>query len=226
PSNRTVLLLLDDAESLKQVEENDPVSLHRLAKTLASGRDLRTCMAADPKLGSGTNGADAPATWLVDFLPPLYVGALSEDEVNERLGPLLAPREIHALSLATGGHPYLLQLVASQCCSGLTLEQACAQVRGDGMVRDEVLGSLRSLTGEELAMLTALARQNKIDETAAGVGRLTQLGLVHKASNGAEIRGEILRDWLAGTTPSSISPAPVAQVVFGPFDLLEPLGQG
>lgn len=225
-ANRTLLLLLDDAESLRQVEEKDPVSLHRLAKTLASGRDLRTCLAADPNLGAGPLGADAPATWLVDFLPPLYVGAMTEEEVCGGLGQLLPSREIHALSLASGGHPYMLQLVASQCCSGLTLEQACAQVRGDGMVRDEVLGSLRSLSAEELGMLNALAREKRVDESGPSFARLSQLGLVQKSSNGTSIRGEILRDWLAGTTPSAIAPAPVAQVVFGPFDLLEPLGTG
>jgi hypothetical protein len=225
-SNRTVLLLLDDAESLREVEAQDQVSLHRVSKTLASGRDLRTCLAADPLLGGTQTDTAAAPSWLADFLPPLYVGAFGEEELEAVLAPVIDPRQVRTVLAATGGHPYLVHLLASQCCSGLSVEQACAQIREDGLVRDEVLRSLRSLSAEELDYLGSLARQGPAEESEPAFPRLAQLGLVHKGAGGTAIQGRLPRDWLAGNVPTSIRPAAAVQAGFGPFELLEPLGEG
>ena len=227
-ARRSVLLLLDDGEAIVEAVERDAVGAHRLFKTLAAGRGLRTCLAADPLLGRLSTIADTTSPLLGDFLPPLLLGAFGQDELQPMLSPALDATPIRLIAAASGGHPYLTQLLASQCSGGLTVEQACLRLQNDTMVRDEVLGSLRSLGPDELRWLGALARVKVSSDSDVPFPRLIELGLVHRAAPGAPpaIVGRLLRDWLAGNVPSSIQPLPVPQASVGPFELLELIAQG
>jgi hypothetical protein len=227
-AERSLLFLVDDAEALVQVGEKDAVGLRRLLKLLSSGKGLRTVVAASPLLESLSAAASFEGPLLADFLPPLYLGALELEALEAHLEPALDAGQVRAVHAATGGHPYLVQLVASLCLSGLEVETAILRVESDPLVREEVLGALRALDEDELRLLGALARAEDPQVLERPVLRLLQLGLLRRQATGGrpEIAGRLLRQWLAGRVPEPVQPVPAAFRSLGPFELRELLGQG
>ena len=123
PSGMRLLLLLDEAEELLAIAESWPALVRKLRRTLLSQEGARTVLAAGPRLWRLGEPGDDTSPFLHGFAPPLVLGGLDNEAARRLLSrgsTATAPDAVDALDAldalvtASGGHPYLLQLLGSR----------------------------------------------------------------------------------------------------------------
>lgn len=141
-SGRQLLLLIDEAEELLALAEASPPLLRRMRRVLQAHEGVRTVLASGPRLWRlGEPGSDT-SPFLHGFAPPLLLGPLSEAASRRLLrqeqrpeGPVvLDEATLDGLVAASGGHPFLLQLLGSRLERAKSSEAAIAAVESDPSV--------------------------------------------------------------------------------------------
>lgn len=142
PSGKQLLLLIDEAEELLALAEASPPLLRRMRRVLQAHEGVRTVLASGARLWRlGEPGSDT-SPFLHGFAPPLLLGPLS-DETSRRLlrqsqrpeGPVvLEEATLDGLVAASGGHPFLLQLLGSRLERAGSCEAAICAVESDPSV--------------------------------------------------------------------------------------------
>ncbi len=222
---RTLLFLLDDADALLSWKEAGGVRLRRMVRILASGESIRTALAGSPALSRMASLPGATSPLLSHFVPPHYVGSLTLGQLEDALAPCFEPPLIQAIFGATGGYPFLVQALVSNCREAGTFEQGLKLVRCDLGLRDRFFGALDALHSAERRTLVRLASGSGVALGVNSFPRLFRLGLLRRVDGKTLIAGSLPAYWLAGSD-SSCSGIAASLVRLGPFTLLERIGSG
>jgi hypothetical protein len=215
---RTLLLLVDEAEELLGLEQRSPPLLRKLRRALVSTEGIRTVLASSSRLWRLGDRDGDTSPFLHGFAPPIYLGCLDEAAARRLVlqgaggepGPPLDEAAAEEIARLSGGHPFLLQLLATRRWQLGDLERAAAAVAADAGVHRLFAADfdLLSATERELARRLAGRDEGAADEgpgapapaaeSAAALLHLERLGVVRRSGARLEIRSPILRRWLAG----------------------------
>jgi hypothetical protein len=214
---RTLLLLVDEAEELLALGAQAPSLLRKLRRAFQSHSGLRTVLAASARLWRLNDVPAETSPFLHGFAPPLYLGALGNDDARQLLSragsepaatPLAASAVDRLVQLA-GGHPYLLQLLGAAFWKLRDLERTAREVGADPTLRAFFAVDFELLSPAEQALLAHLAARGATPAASrpglAGPSRsqaadrlhLERLGMLRRtADDEAEIASPIFADWL------------------------------
>ncbi|MGH7596628.1 MAG: AAA family ATPase, partial [bacterium] len=141
---KTLFLLCDEVEALLTVAKDNPHLLGRLRRVMQASDSVRCVLTATRRLarletldlaGSKADLAVETSPFLHGFTPPLYLSPLSETEVQPLLQQAQFTIETQKMLLQlSGGHPFLLQVLAKR-----TLENGAIDPAFDSMQHDETL---------------------------------------------------------------------------------------
>ena len=202
-AGKTLLLLCDEAEALLAVARSEPQLLARLRSVMQSG--VRCVLTATPRLTQlhSLDGADT-SPFLHGFEPPIYLGPMAAAEITPLLQQAGFPDdEQQMIYTLSGGHPYLLQLLAKH-----TTESGDVQQAYDSMLHDETIHnffrvdyeSLRPIEQSQLNRCArgALQAATASTTTAEKIAQQTlqQLGLLMASENHLQLRTPFMREWL------------------------------
>jgi DNA-binding winged helix-turn-helix (wHTH) protein len=207
-ADRTLLLLCDEAESLKTLAVQSNAVIGRLRQALLARDGMRTILASGPRLWDLATGS-VTSPFLDGFLPPLYLGALSRKSAGDlvrqhHLGPDSRPDlsgdEIDAICRWGAGHPFLLQLLSKRVVEYGDVDRAVAAVAGDRSVTSLFEVDLDLLDDGQQSVLHELAKHqtDPIEQNSPAMVELRQLGLVETDEEGnLRIALPMFRSWLA-----------------------------
>ena len=234
-----LLLLFDGGEELIGVGAKAPALLRKLRRTLQAGEGVRTVLASTPRLGALTEPKGDTSSFLHEFAPPVYLGALLDEEAFSLVlqnqlppgaRPVISDETAVRIRDSGGGHPYLLQELGRRFLQLGGVAEAIEQMVADRAV-SELLSSdldtvpegdqvvLRALAGPEAADLGRLQSRLACDAKAlpASLFRLEGLGLVRReGSHGFTLGNLFLRRWLAARPqgwPRSLATSRATQIV-------------
>jgi DNA-binding winged helix-turn-helix (wHTH) protein len=212
---RTLLLLLDEGEELLALQERSPALLRKLRRALLSADGIRTVLASTSRLWRLADRDDDTSPFLHGFAPPVYLGCL--DEAAARRLVLQGTGEPHAapdnptveeIVRLSGGHPFLLQLLATRYWQLADLGRAADAVAADASVHrffavdHELLSAAeRELAGTLAGRAEGVPAELELPaaDAAAASLHLERLGVVRRLTDGRlEIRSPLLRRWLEG----------------------------
>jgi len=170
-----LLLLIDEAEELLTVAQEDPAVLPRLRRIFQRGSDVRAVLTSTRRLARLDHLAEiATSPFLQGFAPPLYLTPLGPDEARELLGRGgFAGDDIELILERTACHPFLLQLIASRLFEVPDTRAVLEQVAADEMVANFFAIDFQTLEAPEQALLDHVARERGAD--AASLGQATRL---------------------------------------------------
>jgi DNA-binding winged helix-turn-helix (wHTH) protein len=208
-ADRTLLLLCDEAESLKTLAAQSDAVIGRLRRALLAHDGVRTVLASGPRLWDLATGT-ATSPFLDGFLPPLYLGALKDETARalicqRHLGgdapPPMSDRDLEAVCRWGGGHPFLLQLLAKRVVEHGEVDRAVAVVAGDRSVTSLFEVDLELLDDNQRSALEQIAGGSGAPTDSSATLELVQLGLVEfEGERAARIRLPLFGDWLRSRT--------------------------
>ncbi|MGH7492910.1 MAG: protein kinase domain-containing protein [bacterium] len=214
---RTLLLLCDEAEALLAVARDDPHLLARLRRVLQAGENVRCILTATRRLARlETLEVAETSPFLYGFVPPLYLSPMSEAEVQ----PLLAragfsPTVQRALYESTGGHPFLLQVLAKRALELGGVEAAFENVKNDETLQNFFTVDYNLLQPVEQALLRRCAT-GKVQVALTGSDEskakqtLLALGLISEHSGMLLPRSPLVSYWLSALQPEARPAVPAA----------------
>jgi hypothetical protein len=170
-----LLLLIDEAEELLTVAQEDAAVLPRLRRIFQRGSDVRAVLTSTRRLARLDQAAEiATSPFLQGFAPPLYLTPLTPDEARALLARGgFAPADVELIVERSACHPFLLQLIASRLFETPDARAVLEQVAADEMVANFFAVDFQTLEGPERAVLEEVAREGSGDAT--GLGRVTRL---------------------------------------------------
>lgn len=211
-TGRRLLLLCDEAEELIALGRSSPPTLRKLRRALQSHDDLRSVLAASSRLWELAEQRDHTSPFLHGFTPPVYLGALDDDEAAGLIrqapagtsgGQAPSEDDIAQIQTRCGNHPALIQAVCARWMDSDTLELALREVTADRFVTSLFAVDWELFGHGEREILDRLARGAvPPDELFAGradvdLHHLEQLGLVARSGSGSlELRNQMFADWL------------------------------
>lgn len=200
---KILLLLCDEVEALLAVAKDDPHLLARLRRVMQTSDSVRCILTATRRLSRlETLDTTETSPFLHGFVPPLYLSPMTESEIQPLLARAgFAPETQKTLYQLTGGHPFLLQVMAKR-----TLELGSVEQVFDGMQHDETLQNfftvdyntlqptekllLRRCAGSRVPAATAGMTENMAKQT------LLALGLLCEHEGILQPRSPLIRAWL------------------------------
>ncbi|MGH7601234.1 MAG: serine/threonine-protein kinase, partial [bacterium] len=201
---KTLFLLCDEVEALLTVAKDNPHLLGRLRRVMQASDGVRCVLTATRRLARlETLDTTETSPFLHGFTPPLYLSPLSETEVQPLLQQAQFPDEHQkALYRLSGGHPFLLQVLAKR-----TLENGAIDPAFDSMQHDETLQNFfvvdyNTLQAEEKSLLRRCA-ENKVPASAASADEnmakqtLLALGMLCERDGLLQLRSPLFETWLA-----------------------------
>jgi len=211
---RTLLLLLDEAEELLAVQARSPSLLRKLRSALLAQEGVRTVLAASSRLWRLAEIDGDTSPFLHGFAPPVYLGPL-DGEASRRLvrqaqGPEgeldLGAEAVDRIVEASGGHPYLLQLLGTRHWQLGDLGAAIDAVAADPGLHHLFAVDLGLLSETERNVLLGLVAEppspfaSDTSPTAADLAaallHLERLGTVRRSGAAATIASALLARWL------------------------------
>ena len=206
-----LLLLIDEAEELLVVGRSDPGTLARMRRVLSRGGDVRAVLTATRTLAKVDDEAHlATSPFLQGFIPPVYLTPLTPEESR----PLLARGEFAAEDVETivertACHPFLVQLLASRLFESRDLAATLEQLGADEMVANFFSVDFKTLSEEERALLSEVAREGTRTrrELASGTGHseeavevplygLTMLGYLTRDGEAYRLGNWLFERWM------------------------------
>ncbi len=166
-----LLALCDEAEELIRLQRSDPMLLRRLRRALQSAPDIHCVLASSIRLWSLSESNEDTSPFLNGFTPPIYLERLSDeaarslvrqDQMPERIRPNLDDEVVEGILRCCDNQAYLLQLVAKRTVEHGDLDEACARVAADQMVRHFFETDVEMLSDSDRRVLSMLS-----DESAA-----------------------------------------------------------
>jgi predicted Ser/Thr protein kinase len=202
---KILLLLCDEVEALLAIGKDDPHLLGRLRRVMQASDSVRCILTATRRLMRlETFEATETSPFLHGFVPPLYLSPMSETEIQPLLAQAGFPVSVQkVLYQMTGGHPFLLQVLAKR-----TLEQGTVAPAFESMKHDETLQNFfivdyNSLQDAEKLFLRRCA-EGKMPALSAVTGageRMAQqtllaLGLIFEHQGLLHLRSPLFNVWL------------------------------
>jgi DNA-binding winged helix-turn-helix (wHTH) protein len=141
-AGRTLLLLADEAESLRGIAADSEAAIGRLRRAFLAHDGVRTVLASGPRLWDLATGS-ATSPFLDGFLPPLYLGALKRSSACALVRqlhlagsarPALADADVDSICEWGAGHPFLLQLLSKRVVEHGGVEPGVEAVAADRSV--------------------------------------------------------------------------------------------
>jgi DNA-binding winged helix-turn-helix (wHTH) protein len=199
----TLLLLVDEAEELLALQRSSPPLLRKLRRALQSADGIRAVLAASSRLWQLSDGDQDTSPFLHGFAPPVYLGCLDDEAARRVLaGGGFEPATAAGILDLSGGHPFLLQLLAVHCSELGDLGRAAEAVAADAAVHRFFAVDLDLLSPPERELALALAVERPAEagdgpDPAAAL-HLERLGVLRRRPDGRlGVRSPILRRWLA-----------------------------
>jgi hypothetical protein len=221
-SNLRLLLLCDEVEELIHLNRQDPALLRKLRREMQSREAVRSVLASSSRLWQLADSAGDTSPFLDGFTPPLYVGALTDDEARALIRqsqlpaasrPGFSDEDVELIRHGCGNHPYLIQLLSRRAADCGDYHEAFEELASDRTVGFFFAVDYELFNDAERAILGMLAeqptvsagsiRERLIDHEAAlpaSLNALQRLGLVRESQAGEMLLANALfRRWLADT---------------------------
>lgn len=236
--SRTLLLLCDETEALLTVAQHDPHLLARLRRVLQS-EHVRCMLTATRRLAQlETLDATGTSPFLHGFVPPLYLAPWSEAEARTFLAHAGfaedVQRELYARS---GGHPFVLQLLAKRTFELGELAAAYEQLQNDATVHNFFAVDWNTLQPAEQLLLQQCANATSArmhdTESRVALQTLAALGLIIAHEGQWQVRMPLFQAWLmqmkqaTSTQQTIVMPGnlqPGERV--GGYEILREIGRG
>jgi DNA-binding winged helix-turn-helix (wHTH) protein len=219
-ANLRLLLLCDEVEELIHLNHEDPALLRKLRRAMHSREGVRSVLASSSRLWQLAEAGGDTSPFLDGFTPPLYLGALTDDEARELILQTRLPSapqaefssdEVERIRSCCGNHPYLIQLLCRRVVDVGGLESAIEEVSADRSVRFFFSVDYELLSDTDHALLRLLSDRSETPHStlrnelaehgtalSTSLSSLGQLGFVAEAKDGGlRLGNEFLRRWLA-----------------------------
>ncbi len=236
--SRTLLLLCDETEALLTVAKHDPHLLARLRRVLQN-EHVRCILTATRRLAQlETLDATGTSPFLHGFVPPLYLAPWSEAEARVFLAHAgfadEAQRELYARS---GGHPFVLQLLAKRTVELGEIAAAYQHLQNDATVHNFFAVDWNTLQPVEQLLLQRCANAtggNMHDtESRVALQTLAALGLIIAHEGQWQVRMPLFQTWLAQMKQATSTQQTIAMSGnlqpgerVGEYEILHELGRG
>lgn len=216
----TLLLLCDETEALLNVAKNDPHLLARLRRVLQN-EHVRCILAATRRLAQLETFDEAGTSpFLHGFVPPLYLAPWTEAEASYFLAQAgfaaEAQRELYAKS---GGHPFVLQLLAKRTLELGALAAAYEHLQNEATLHSFFAVDWNTLQPAEQRLLlqcaTGAACDTASTDSRVALQTLAALGLLTTRVGQWHVRLPLFQTWLVQTQ----SPAKFQSTVLLPGSL-------
>lgn len=204
--NKRLLLLCDEGEALLALAQNDAPLLARLRRVLQGSEAVRCLLTATRRLARlETFEAAETSPFLHGFTPPLYLSPFSEEEARRLTAQADFDVAVQAqLFACTGGHPFLLQVLAKRTLELGEFDAALASMQHDETLRNFFQVDYQSLQPVEQALLQRCARESLPAEALAttaveriALQTLRALGLLAETGETLQLRSPLFQNWLA-----------------------------
>jgi predicted Ser/Thr protein kinase len=223
---KALLLLCDEAEALLALAQHDPHLLARLRRVMQASENVRCILTATRRLiRLETLDAAETSPFLHGFVPPVYLSPLNETEAQ----PLLAQAGFtanlqKALQELTGGHPFLLQVMAKQTLELGSVDAALGSMKHDESLQNFFVVDYNSLQPVEKSLLRRCA-EGKISAVTGMTGTIERmarqtllaLGLILEHDDMLRLRSPLFNAWL-GTIKEEGSPKATTTTDLRPGD--------
>jgi predicted Ser/Thr protein kinase len=210
---KILLLLCDEVEALLAVAKDDPHLLARLRRVMQTSDSVRCILTATRRLSRlETLDATETSPFLHGFVPPLYLPPMNEAEIQPLLtkaGFALETQKI--LYQLTGGHPFLLQVMAKRTLEIGSVEQAFENMKHDETLQNFFIVDYNTLQPAEKSLLRRCA-ESKVPAASTGptvtMARQTlqALGLLCEQEGMLQPRSPLIKVWLE-LMPDESAPA-------------------
>lgn len=242
---KTLLLLCDEVEALLAVAQDDPHLLARLRRIMQGSTDMRCILTATRRLTRlETLDATETSPFLHGFTPPLYLPPLREEECQAllRQGGFSEPLEAELYRLS-GGHPFLIQVLAKRMLEFDELEEAFSSMQHDDALLNFFRVDYQTLQPVEQALLRRCAQSdlassetttNTVSRTA--LQTLRALGLLLEQDGILRLRSPLLKTWLSAVAADDATnviatPAPAWRALqrgdrIGAYEILHEIARG
>lgn len=200
---KTLLLLCDEVEALLAVAKDNPHLLARLRRVMQTSDSVRCLLTATRRLARlETLEATETSPFLHGFAPPVYLPPLLETEIQ----PLLAkagftPEIQKILYQLTGGHPFLLQVMAKRTLELGSIDQVFENMQHDETLQNFFTVDYNTLQAGEKSLLRRCA-ENKVSAAATSTTEnmakqtLLALGLLSEYEGILQPRSPLIKAWL------------------------------
>ena len=238
---RTLFLLCDETEALLAVAQNDPHLLARLRRALQSN-NVRCILTATRRLAKLETFDEAGTSpFLQGFVPPLYLGPWPETEARLLLAQAGFSLETQKeLFQRSGGHPFLLQLLAKRTLELGNLDQAYEHLQHDATLHNFFAVDLNTLQPAERLLLQQCAANEGFDahashntEARVALQTLSALGLLLQHEGQWRLRLPLFQHWLAQSKPVAATPQTILMPAslqpgerVGAYEILHELARG
>lgn len=240
---KTLLLLCDEVEALLAVAQDDPHVLSRLRRVMQVSADMRCIVTATRRLARlETLEATETSPFLHGFTPPLYLPPLQENECQAllRQGGFSEPLQAELYRLS-GGHPFLIQVLAKRMLEFDDLEEAFSSMQHDDALLNFFRVDYQALQPVEQALLRRCAQSdlassetttNTVSRTA--LQTLRALGLLLEQDGKPHLRSPLLKTWLsavAADDATNVITAPAWRALqrgdrIGAYEILHEIARG
>ncbi|MDZ7291326.1 MAG: protein kinase [candidate division KSB1 bacterium] len=237
---KTLLLLCDEVEALLTIANNDPHLLGRLRRVMQASESVRCILTATRRLSRlETFEATATSPFLHGFSPPLYLSPLNELEAKLLLRqggfPSRVQKELYELS---GGHPFLLQMLAKRTLESGAVESAFESMKHEESLQNFFIVDYNSLQPEEKLLLRHCAggKVSTATTEAAAKQTLLALGLISEHEDMLQLRSPLFNFWLANIRDEISLPTTKSHAVdfrnlqrgdrLGPYEILHEVARG
>ena len=213
---KILLLLCDEVEALLAVAKDNPHLLARLRRVMQAGDNVRCILTATRRLARlETLDTTETSPFLHGFVPPLYLAPMNEAEIQ----PLLAkadfvPETQKTLYQLTGGHPFLLQVMAKRTLELGSVEPVFENMKHDETLQNFFIVDYNTLQAAEKSLLRRCA-ESKVPALITGTTEtmakqtLLALGLLCEHEGILQPRSPLIKAWLE-MMPDESAPAVAA----------------
>lgn len=240
---KTLLLLCDEVEALLAVAQDDPHVLARLRRVMQGSEGMRCLITATRRLTRlETLDATETSPFLHGFTPPLYLPPLRENECQAllRQGGFSEPLQAELYRLS-GGHPFLIQVLAKRMLEFDDLQEAFSSMQHDDALLNFFRVDYQTLQPVEQALLRRCAQSdlassetttNTVSRTA--LQTLRALGLLLEQDGKPHLRSPLLKTWLsavAADDATNVITAPAWRALqrgdrIGAYEILHEIARG
>ncbi len=233
-----LLLLCDNADDLITLNREQPVLMQKLHRALQSRVDIRSVLASGVAFRDLTKPYGDSPPFLQGFAPPLFLGALGDEEARDLIRQAHLPPEeqpqfddatIKLLHQRSGNLPYSIQLICRRYLEIGDVDEACRQLATDRTASSSFKADFEMLSEIERHILQSIAERSAassvslqrdlnqdLNSFSSALYQLEHLGLIRRSHEGQLVlASDLHRPWLevlggAESWPPAVREIPAA----------------